>query len=79
MALKVEKVYRETVDGIEYNVTFLSNGRDTVRVYDPVRTSAQQEKRDREIRQAVAEFGRAMLNQHGEQWFREHLAVQQQG
>lgn len=73
MAMAIQKVCRETVDGMEYNVTYLSNGRDTVKVFDPVRTPEQQAKRDRDIRQAVAEFGRAMLNQHGEEWFRKHL------
>lgn len=77
MAMIVERRCREVVDGIEYNVTYLRGEKGTAAVYDPVRTAQQQEKRDREIRSAVAEFGRAALNQNGEAWFREHLLVQE--
>jgi hypothetical protein len=75
MAMKIEKQCREVVDGIAYNVTYLcgENGRSIV--YDPVRTPEQQAKRDREICEAVADFGRAMLSAMGEDWFREHLQV----
>ena len=65
------------VDGIEYNVTYLRGEKGTAAVYEPVRTAQQQEKRDRDIRAAVAEFGRAAFNQNGEAWFREHLLVRE--
>lgn len=78
MAMHVEKRCREVVDGIEYNVTYLRGDRGTSVVYDPVRTPEQQEKRDRELRSAAAKFGRAMLSEHGEEWFRKHLLVEQE-
>lgn len=71
--LVIEKVCRETVDGIEYNVTYLRGEKDRVKVFDPVRTPEQQEKRDRDLREAAAAFGRAMLDKFGEEWFRKHL------
>lgn len=75
MAMVVEKRCREIVDGIEYNVVYLRGEHGTAVVYDPVRTPEQQAKRDREIRGAVADFGRSMLNAMGEDWFRERLQL----
>ena len=77
MAMVIEKKCREVVDGIEYNVTYLRGENGMSIVYDPVRTAEQQAKRDRDIREAVAEFGRSMLGAMGEDWFREHLQVQE--
>lgn len=77
MAMVIEKKCREVVDGIEYNVTYLRGERGTSIVYDPVRTPAQQVKRDQNIREAVAAFGRAMLDTMGEDWFREHLQAKE--
>lgn len=73
MTMVIEKKCREVVDGIEYNVTYLRGEHGTSVVYDPIRTPAQQAKRDKNIREAVAAFGRAMLDTMGEEWFREHL------
>lgn len=75
MAMVIERRCREIVDGIEYNAVYLRGEHGTAVVYDPVRTPEQQAKRDREIRGAVADFGRAMLNAMGEDWFREHLQL----
>ncbi len=77
MAMVIEKRCREVVDGIEYNATYLRGEHGTAVVYDPVRTPEQQAKRDRDIRNAVADFGRAMLSAKGEGWFREHLQVEE--
>ena len=76
MTMIVESRCREVVDGVEYNVTHLRGENGTATIYDPVRTAVQQEKRDRELRAAAAQFGRAALNQNGEEWFRKHLLVE---
>lgn len=77
MAMIVEKKCREVVDGVEYNVTYLRGDNCTSIVYDPVRTPEQQAKRDRDIRAAVAKFGREMLEKNGVEWFMEHLQVRE--
>lgn len=76
MAMVIEKQCREIVDGIEYNAIYLRGEHGTAVVYDPVRTPEQQKKRDRDIRNAVADFGRAMIGAMGEHWFREHLQLE---
>lgn len=69
---------RETVNGIEYNVTYISGNNCTTIVYDPVRTPEQQEKRNEALRKAAARFSRTLLDRLGEEWFREHLAAEKE-
>ncbi len=75
--LKVISRRREVVNGQEYNVTYMrddENGNQST-VYDPVRTPEQKAKRDARIKEAIAVFGRQMLDKYGKEWFLEHMQV----
>ena len=74
----IEKKIRETVDGIEYNVTYIRGNNSTSIVYDPVRTPEQQAKRDETLRIALSRYCRSLLERMGEEWCLEHLAVEEE-
>lgn len=68
---------RRTIDGREYNVTKIvfSSPKGVTEVLDPVRTPEQQRKRDKRIRQAVAEYARGVIREKGLDWAIEHKLV----
>lgn len=76
MAMRIIKKTRETVNGVEYNVTYLQGEYGTSTVYDPVRTPEQQAKRDETLRRAAADYARACIRTMGIEWAREHLSAE---
>lgn len=76
MAMRIIRKTRETVNGVEYNVTYLQGDHGTSTVYDPVRTPEQQAKRDETLRRAAADYARACIRTMGIEWAREHLSAE---
>lgn len=77
MAMRIIRKTREVVDGVEYNVTYLQGDHGTSTVYDPVRTSEQQAKRDETLRRAAADYAKACIRTMGIEWAREHLSAEE--
>ena len=75
--MEIIKKTRESVDGVEYTVTYLKGKYGTSTVYDPVRTPEQQAKRDETLRRAAADYARACIRTMGIEWARKHLSAEE--